>query len=387
MEHAPGGRQGLGRASLTVRIYWYAPFDNAHEAALAEATVRSGDHLTFQSLVSHLGKALRSEIPGCEVRRNLPDTPGDDGGSRTLSRRAQVALSRARRRSKLVSAGTFDVVHLHTYNLFTDPVSLRRLRARTRRLVLSVHNVRPHDPRAFGRAVEARLLKAGYHVPSQLIVADTSLRTQLIDQFGVPASRIEVVPLPVISAKPPKVHPEGRTHLFFGTLRENKGLDVLLDAMALVPDHDLRLHIAGRGAARLEALARSAARADRRISAEIGYISVERQDELLRSATSVVLPYTALDAQSGVLCDAYSYRRPVIATSVGALGPEVERHRTGVVVPPNDPGALAGALVSVQAGTDRWQRFTTAAGAVADQRSIPAIGQRIRELYDLAPIS
>jgi glycosyltransferase involved in cell wall biosynthesis len=57
-----------------------------------------------------------------------------------------------------------------------------------------------------------------------------------------------------------------------------------------------------------------------------------------------VLPYRA-GTQSGVTHVAYALGSPVIATRVGGLTESVREGETGLTCPPEDPGALAAALV------------------------------------------
>ena len=58
----------------------------------------------------------------------------------------------------------------------------------------------------------------------------------------------------------------------------------------------------------------------------------------------VVLPYDEA-TQSGVVPVAYNYAKPVVATTVGALAECVTDRRTGLLVPPRDPQALADAII------------------------------------------
>jgi glycosyltransferase involved in cell wall biosynthesis len=74
------------------------------------------------------------------------------------------------------------------------------------------------------------------------------------------------------------------------------------------------------------------------------YLPHDKRDELFRRASVVALPY--IDAsQSGVIPTAYTFGKPVVATTVGGLPELVEHGRTGYLVPPRDEQALADALV------------------------------------------
>jgi glycosyltransferase involved in cell wall biosynthesis len=75
-----------------------------------------------------------------------------------------------------------------------------------------------------------------------------------------------------------------------------------------------------------------------------GYQSDEDVEALFRAADVVVLPYRSA-TQSGVTHVAYALGVPVITTDVGGLAETVRPGETGLVVPPEDPAALAGAVV------------------------------------------
>jgi glycosyltransferase involved in cell wall biosynthesis len=219
-------------------------------------------------------------------------------------------------------------------------------------------------------------------------VAHQLLRTQLLEVFDIDPDRVAVIPLPIPEAprmgkaelREPEAH---QSVLFFGTLRRNKGIGVLLDAIRQLRGlNDVRFRIAGRGASEVEQSLRNAGGGDRRIQVEIGVISDERKNELFRSATLVVLPYTSFTSQSGVLGDAYAHRIPVVATNVGALGATVERDHSGWVIPPGDATALAIALEKALSDTDGRRSAAIAEGRAAADRSYESIGHQIRDLYE-----
>ncbi|MBD3237900.1 MAG: glycosyltransferase, partial [Candidatus Eisenbacteria bacterium] len=62
------------------------------------------------------------------------------------------------------------------------------------------------------------------------------------------------------------------------------------------------------------------------------------------AADVIVLPYRSA-TQSGIIQVAYHLDTPVICTDVGGLGEIVHAGRTGLLVPPEDPAALARAVV------------------------------------------
>ena len=74
----------------------------------------------------------------------------------------------------------------------------------------------------------------------------------------------------------------------------------------------------------------------------------------------------AATTQSAVVQIAYGFQKPVVVTSVGGLPDVVEDGSTGYVVPPNDPGAVAGAVV----------RFFETNASVSMARNIAASAER-----------
>jgi glycosyltransferase involved in cell wall biosynthesis len=175
--------------------------------------------------------------------------------------------------------------------------------------------------------------------------------------------------------------PEQPCVLFLGSLRGNKGVDVLLQAIASTPE-EISFVVAGRGERHLEATLRRAVAADARLHVEIGYVTQQRKTELFRQASVVALPYTAFASQSGVLHDAYAHGRPVIVTDVGALGDTVREDETGIVVPPADADALAAAMVALVRDRRALDEFTANAGRIRDLRAPQRVGALLRDVYD-----
>jgi glycosyltransferase involved in cell wall biosynthesis len=74
------------------------------------------------------------------------------------------------------------------------------------------------------------------------------------------------------------------------------------------------------------------------------FVDEQEVVDLFGRSSLVVLPYTSFTAQSGVLHQALTHARPVVASDVGALGESVRRWGVGEVVPPGDERSLAWAI-------------------------------------------
>lgn len=138
--------------------------------------------------------------------------------------------------------------------------------------------------------------------------------------------------------------------LFVGRLVRRKGVDVLLRAVALLAsDSRLHLRIVGGGPEKLF-LEAEAVRlgSGERVTFE-GVVDPERINALFGSCDALVLP--AIVTERGeteglgvVLIEAMGYGKAVIASSAGGIVDIVSDGDTGLLVPPGDPGALAGAI-------------------------------------------
>ena len=130
--------------------------------------------------------------------------------------------------------------------------------------------------------------------------------------------------------------------LFVGRYHPNKGPDVLLEALAQLDDG---VNFAFHGHGVLEAELRSKAAAMGRDAAQVigGPISAAELSARLRSTQVLVIP-SRIESVPLILGDAIQAGTPVVVTDVGDMGTVVERHNLGLVVPPEDPAAMAGAI-------------------------------------------
>jgi len=133
--------------------------------------------------------------------------------------------------------------------------------------------------------------------------------------------------------------------LFLGRLVSIKGVDVLLDAAARVPG--IALWVAGDGPESRDLRAR--AEAARLPVSFFGRVDRKRRRALLDACDVVAIPSRIASDSRGegmpVVCaEAFAAGRPVVATRTGGLAHAIGGDRTGLLVEPDDPAALAAAL-------------------------------------------
>jgi glycosyltransferase involved in cell wall biosynthesis len=278
-----------------------------------------------------------------------------------------VALRRALR------DGSPQVVHLQE-SIANDPRLLLAAGVRRRRFAFTVHDpVRHPGDQASWWTVRTNIALA--RAAGLVFVHGEALREELIE-IAAPRAPVVVIPHGVDPGERAPL-PGCRSILFFGRISHYKGLDVLLDAMSAVWREmpDARLLVAGAGE-----IADHPALADSRVRVRSGHIPDAEVAELFKACDCIALPYRQA-SQSGVGSRIKPFARPLIVTDVGAL-PELVADGSGLVVPSEDPGALAGALVSVLSDTALATRLGAAGAATAEREgSWDVIAERTLDAY------
>lgn len=182
------------------------------------------------------------------------------------------------------------------------------------------------------------------------------------------------------------VEPERRPApylLAVGRLAPQKGFDVLLDALAAAT-HIPSLVIAGGGPER-DALLAQATRSG--IASRIdflGDVPRARVKRLLRGASAVVMP-SRFEGNPLIALEAMQAGSPLIASAIPGLPEELRDGVTGLLVPPEDPASLAGAIDRLLADPADALRLGRAAAVAA--QAMPTWGTvaaRVLEVYEQA---
>ncbi len=164
--------------------------------------------------------------------------------------------------------------------------------------------------------------------------------------------------------------------LFFGSNRPYKGFDVLMDAFAYVRKifPDLWLVIAGRFDDSQYLSFRQS-----QVLIEPNYVPADRVWTYHLAADVVVLPYRKI-SQSGELITAMSFGIPVIVTGVGGLAETV--NGTGWVVSPDDPIALAEAILDAFSNNSRLESMSKLSSHIIREYHSPdVVAQQTVKLY------
>ncbi len=223
------------------------------------------------------------------------------------------------------------------------------------RIVYVLHNVIPHE-RRFGDVFFSRLALNSAQFYLALSKSEEQEMRRLFPR--VAPERIKYSPHPIYDCYAPFSGDRAAAQkqigveaehllLFFGFVREYKGLDILLRAMPeiLKGDPKLKLVVAGEyyeHRAKYDELITSLGIAGSVVIRD-RYISGDEVGAYFAAADCVVLPYRSA-TQSGIVQVAYALDMPVITTNVGGLAEVVQDDVTGFIVPPEDPHAIADAV-------------------------------------------
>jgi glycosyltransferase involved in cell wall biosynthesis len=215
----------------------------------------------------------------------------------------------------------------------------------------------------FHRSERAALAEA-----SHVVVSSPSVARRLATHYAVAADRITVA-CPGSEPRPPaRGSREGSVALLsVGSIVPRKGFDVLAAALAEVKELPWQLTIAGdpsRSPATTAALEADLRRHDLAGRVALaGAVTDERLLALYAEADLFVLP-SRFEGYGMAFAEAVAHGLPVIGTTAGAI-PDTVPDGAGLLVPPDDSAALAGALRRFLADPDERQRFAAAAREAA----------------------
>ena len=291
---------------------------------------------------------------------------------------------------RFVSTIDPDVVLLGDVRFTFDLFPLILLSRKTRLLADICHNVHPFsaggksgglfDRSRFRRFFYRRI----YRLFDFVFVHFERNRDEFVQTFGIPNGRVGV-----IVHGNEKIFSELRRSdataaalrsrlgigdepvvLFFGTLSRYKGVDVLLEAFPQIqretgarlviagyPFHDFDVGLHQQQAQRLGI--------ERSVTWVPEYVASDEVAAWMELAAVIVFPYRDI-YQSGALQIAQTFGVPIVASQIGAMQDVIKDGCSGLLVPPEDPRALANATVRLLNDTALARRLGAHAREEAD---------------------
>ncbi|HLP11494.1 MAG TPA: glycosyltransferase [Flavobacteriales bacterium] len=216
-------------------------------------------------------------------------------------------------------------------------------------VVSILDNVIPHEKRFFDKPFTKYYLKHNHG----FLAMNEAVKNDLLSY--VPNARVIVRPHPLYShfgqkknkaeaQKQLGLDPTKKTLLFFGLIRDYKGLDNLIKAFGML-DNSYQLIIAGESYGDFKKYQDEIDKIPykQNIKTVIEYIDDNRVTDFFSAADVVVLPYRTA-TQSGITAIAYHFNLPVIATNVGGLEESILDEKTGLIIRKNYPVDIAAVI-------------------------------------------
>ncbi len=264
-------------------------------------------------------------------------------------------------------------------------------------LVFTAHNVLPHE----NSRVDYLLRFMVYRSAKVIIVHSEYMKNKLAKGFRVDREKVRVMPhgnFDHYTPREPLSKAESRARLnlsemdnvalFFGFIREYKGLDLLLDAFEICVRRDRPLKLVVAGAAHPPELESHYRRRIDQISANdsivfhAGFIPSEKVATYFAACDVVILPYKEID-HSGIVHLAYSFGRPLIATNVGDFPEIIEDGKSGYLLRENSAECLSEAILEAFSNSTSLEDMGNYARKLSETRySWIDIAYQMRGLYE-----
>lgn len=261
-------------------------------------------------------------------------------------------------------------------------------------VIYTAHNPFPHEPKAGDIRKYSRIYQKVDHV----ITLTNYTRNEIIAHCGIPTEKISVLPHGDYEAlfsrygcndnlaKDIRQKAGDRKIIaFLGHIRPYKGLEVFVDAFELIkqrmPDSFFLVAgsvLVGDKKDWKEKFTRSCKPDD--LWTDIHFVPVEDIKAYLSVIDVLVQPYISA-SQSGNTVTAYAAGVPVISTNVGGLAEMTEDGKTGYVIAPRDPEAIANALSKCFEGDNYEKMSHNARRAVTEQFNWEKIAEQTAAVY------
>jgi glycosyltransferase involved in cell wall biosynthesis len=288
-----------------------------------------------------------------------------------------------------------DVLHAQHWSLPLAPIYFTILliaKLRGMKVVLTLHNVRPHErSRLYGATTRVLCRLA-----NRCVVHSESNYRQALRELKLPENQLRMIrpgapsffndgPADRAAARCALDLPaEGPVLLCFGAIRPYKGIDVLLRAFARVLPEvpSAALLIAGQpwGDWKPHQDLMDQLRIGASVRTHLKYIPSDEVKTYFHAADLCVLSYTHFDGQSAAGLTAMAFSKPMIVTDVGGLPELVSDPRS--VVPPNDVDVLAERIAECLKDPERLARMRDDAAELAQTFSWDRIAEESVALYE-----
>lgn len=243
-------------------------------------------------------------------------------------------------------------------------------------------------------ATRRRLNRATAGLADRIVCVSQSVRTYAQQEIGLPADKLVVIPNGIDLASytlrdaamenaGARVANQPVRLISVGRLEHVKGVDTLIEAASLLArkqsDCPWLLTIVGDGSLRS---ALEANVLERGLASHITFLGDRQDVPALLAQNDLFVLASRAEGMPNAALEAMASGLPVVATTVGGTPEVVVDGATGLLTPPNDPAAFAGALATLLAQPAVAQRMGLAGRArVEEHFSLAATVRQTEDLY------
>jgi glycosyltransferase involved in cell wall biosynthesis len=397
---------------LRILTHYYPPEVGAPQtrlAALARGLAGAGVEVTVHTGFPHYPDGeikapyrnrplLREELDGVAILRSWVYAAPNRGFGRRLANHASLATTAL---AAAPAGGPADVLLVETPPLLLAGAAIAYARAKRAKLILNVADLWPDSAVEMGTlgskpaiAAARRLERAAYRRAAAIACATEGIRATLARRPESAGKAVLMRPAVDLERFAPDIDHSGAGSmsgavreaeasrdggpplrvLYAGTVGLSHRLDVLLDAAGELERRagpsPFAVTIAGDGADAPALRARLANGGPAAVRM-LGAVPAERVPALYAESDVAVVMLRDLPIFEGALptklLEAMAAARPVVLAARGEAARLVESKRCGVVVPPEDPRALAQALASLAADPTRRAKLGAAGRRAAER--------------------
>ena len=277
---------------------------------------------------------------------------------------------------RFIHENDFEIIHLQWFSLpWIEWIYVRNLRKKAR-IVITVHDVVPFDKRPF----EMQSLKKIYNSADRILVHTDKAKNEFEKIYKVKT------PISVITQgfcyKPDYMKfdkNEARRYLgipsdsivflYYGTIRQSKGLDVLMEALGEAKKKMPNIFLLAAGAfhnveeSRYNRLAEQLRNCGSRI--DFGFLPYEKEKYYFSASDVLVLPYTQ-GTQSGVAQLGLMYELPIIASDISCLDEVAENNTNALRFEVNNVSDLVRCILELADDGEKRIRFSEKSKAIGE---------------------
>ena len=256
---------------------------------------------------------------------------------------------------KLIRRDMPDLVILTYFLPFFAPcfgtISKLIKKIKTTKTLAICHNIIPHERKPGDKI----LTKFFFNTVDYFIVLSKKVQNDLLNLK--PNAKNKFLPHPIYSVFGESIDKESakkhlglneeKVILFFGFIRDYKGLDILFEAIAYLRDKiNLKLIVAGEFYSNEEKYKKliKELQIQERLLLFTDFIPTHEVKYYFSASDAVILPYRSA-TQSGIVQIAMNFKKPVIAANVGGLSEVVKDNKTGFIVEKENSRALGDAIL------------------------------------------